>query len=127
MIVLDASALLAFLFREPGHQEVAAVLAESCISSINLAEVLARFARDGHDPASVLARLADTPIEVAPFLAEDAALSAALVPATTGVGLSLGDRACLALAAARGAPAYTADRTWLSLDLPLAVSIRSVR
>ncbi len=45
MIALDASALLAFLFREPGHEMVAQKLEESCISSVNLAEVLGRFAR----------------------------------------------------------------------------------
>ena len=53
MTVLDASALLAFLFREPGHQQVAAVIDDSCMSTVNLAEVLTRFTRDGHAAAAV--------------------------------------------------------------------------
>ncbi len=121
MIALDASALLAFLFREPGHDVVAAVLDESCISTVNLAEVLSRFACDGHDPREVWTQIAESPVELVPFLAEDAALAAALVPATRSLGLSLGDRACLALAATRKIPAYTADGAWLSLDTGIRV------
>lgn len=125
MIALDASALLAFLFREPGHRMVAAVLDASCISAVNLAEVLGRFARDGHDPGQALARIRRSRIECVPFLAEDAALAAALVPATRALRLSLGDRACLALAAARGIPAYTADRAWQ--DIALGITIEVIR
>ncbi len=125
MIALDASALLAFLFREPGHGAVAAALAESCISAVNLAEVLGRFARDGHDPEAVLGRIAATEIDIVPFDAADAAVVADLVPATLGRGLSLGDRACLALARARAIPALTADREWAALAL--GVDIRLVR
>ena len=46
MTVLDASALLAFLFRETGHEQVAAALDSACLSTVNLSEVLGRFARD---------------------------------------------------------------------------------
>ncbi len=49
MIALDASALLAFLFREDGHERVAAAIGASCLSTVNLTEVLGRFVRDGHD------------------------------------------------------------------------------
>lgn len=125
MIALDASALLALLFAEPGHAEVAAQLGRCCLSSVNLAEVLSRFARDGHDPRPVSAQLQAAGIEVVPFLPEHAALAAALVPVTQAAGLSLGDRACLALAMARGIPALTADRAWSVLDLP--VDIRLLR
>lgn len=123
MIVLDASALLAFLFGEPGHERVGPRLGDACISAVNLSEVLARFARDGHDVREVLERIQASPVETAPFLAEDAALAAALVPVTAPLGLSLGDRACLALAAARKAPAWTADRTWRSLDTAVEVEV----
>lgn len=123
MIALDASALLAFLFREPGHEMVAQKLEESCISSVNLAEVLGRFARDGHDPRMVFEHLRRSPLEMVPFLAEDAALVAALAPRTRTLGLSLGDRACLALAATRGIPALTADSAWLSLDVGVRVHL----
>lgn len=123
MIALDASALLALLYAEPGHERVAAVFEECCVSAVNLSEVIARFVRDGHDPRAVLQRLADSGLEIVPFLAEDAALTAGLSARTRGAGLSLGDRACLALALARDIPALTADRSWRDLDLPIQVRL----
>jgi len=123
VIVLDASALLTFLFGETGHERVASQLDRSCISAINLSEVIGRFARDGHDAREVLRRINQSSIKTVPFLAEDAALAAALVPATLPLGLSLGDRACLALAASRKAPAWTADRAWAPLDIGVAIEV----
>ena len=98
MIVLDASALLAFMFQEPGHDAVASVIDTSCISAVNVSEVIGRFTRDGHDHRMVFQHLERSPVEMVPFLPEDGALTAALVPATLHFGLVLGDRACLALA-----------------------------
>ena len=121
MIVVDASALLAFLFREKGQERVATILDDCCISAVNLSEVLGRFARDGHDVEDALKMLAASPIEIVPFGSDDAALAASLVPMTRPLGLSLGDRACLALAIRREATALTADRTWLRLDLPIEI------
>lgn len=123
MIALDASAALAFLFGEPGAEVVADRLDDSCMSTVNLAEVIGRFARDGHDPQDVLQRLVDSPIELVPFLAEDAALAAALIPTTRQLGLSLGDRACLALGMARRIPVWTADRAWLSIELGIQLEV----
>ncbi|TNF79191.1 MAG: PIN domain-containing protein, partial [Gammaproteobacteria bacterium] len=117
MIVLDASALLAFLFREEGSERVAEVLGESCMSAVNLSEVIGRFVRDGHSAVEVAERLKTSPIELVPFLSEDAAIAATLIPATSLHGLSLADRACLSLAVARNAPVITADRVWRRLDL----------
>ena len=121
MIALDASALLAFLFGEPGGDRVASVVDRACLSAVNLAEVLGRFARDGHDAHLVARRIAATPIEIVPFEAPDAALAAQLVPKTRALGLSLGDRACLALALVRGIPAMTADRDWLRLEIGVGI------
>lgn len=123
MIALDASALLALLFAEPGHEQVAAVIDDCCLSSVNLAEVASRFARDGHDPVAAVSQIADSGIEIVPFLADDAAMTAMLDPPTRRTGLSLGDRACLALALARGIPAMTADRAWALLDLDIEVQL----
>lgn len=116
MIALDASALLAFLFREPGHERVALALPDCCMSTVNLSEVLGRFVRDGRDASLVHRQLRASTIVWVPFGAEAAAITAALIPATRPLGLSLGDRACLALALASGAAALTADRAWLELD-----------
>ena len=123
MIVLDASALLAFLFREPGAALVASHLPESCMSAVNLAEVIGRFSRDGQDVQQVQVRLARLPIEIVAFTAEDAADSAALIPSTRAAGLSPGDRACLALAASRGLSPLTTDRAWTRLALPVGVQL----
>ena len=127
MIALDASALLAFLFREEGHERVAGAIGSSCLSTVNLAEVLGRFVRDGHDARPVLRRLGATSIEVVPFLSADATLAASLLPATRLHGLSLGDRACLALALARGIPALTADHIWAAAAPPIGVDVQLIR
>jgi ribonuclease VapC len=116
MIVLDASALLAFLFREEGHERVARILTDSCMSTVNLSEVLGRFERDGRDTVLVHRSLRASGISWIPFGREDAANAASLIPLTRHLGLSLGDRACLALARARKVAAITADRAWAELD-----------
>lgn len=123
MIALDASALLAFLFRENGQERVAGILGESCLSTVNLSEVLARFLRDGHDPSELPRRLTAAGVEIVPFQQDDAALAARLYAATRPLGLSLGDRACLALAMARGIPAMTADRAWGRLDVDIEIVV----
>ena len=121
MNVLDASALLAFLFRERGHRHVESVISECCIGSVNVSEVLGRFSRDGHDPHAAYLRIEASPVEVVPFTGEHAVLAAALVPQTDSLGLSMGDRACLALSISRNCPALTADRAWSALDLPIEI------
>lgn len=123
MIALDASALLAFLFGEEGGDRVAAVIEASSLSTVNLSEVLARFARDGHDPYLVARRIASTPIELVRFEPPDAALAAQLIGPTHLLGLSFGDRACLALALARGVPAMTADREWAKLEVGVPIEV----
>jgi PIN domain nuclease of toxin-antitoxin system len=128
MIALDASALLAFLFREPGHDLVARALPRCCMSTVNLAEVLGRFERDGHGAAPVHRGLRAGGIELVPFGEQDAALAAALVPLTRHLGLSLGDRACLALARSRGIAVVTADRVWREIDAEeLGVPVEVIR
>lgn len=121
MTVLDASALLAFLFREPGHEAVTTVIGDCCISSVNLSEVLGRFARDGHDAREVARRIVASGVEVIPFMESHASLAAALLPLRLAHGLSLGDRACLALAIDRGVQAMTADRAWDAVDVPVPI------
>ena len=115
MIVLDASALLAFLFRETGHEQVREALGDACISTVNLSETLGRFARDGHDPEPVAAGISKTGINVVDFTETQALICARLLPQTRELGLSLGDRACIALAIERGIGAMTADRLWMEL------------
>lgn len=125
MIALDASALLAYMFRERGHETVGAAIGHSCMSTVNLSEVLGRFVRDGHDAETVLTEIGNTAIELVPFTQDHARAAADLMPKTRPIGLSLGDRACLALARSRGIPALTADRAWLGPGLD--IEIRTIR
>jgi PIN domain nuclease of toxin-antitoxin system len=116
--VLDASALLAHLRDEPGADVVAEAIASGAvISTVNLAEVFSRVADRGGDPAKLAAELTqsgllDGAITVEPFTAADAIETGRLRPLTRDAGLSLGDRACLALARRLDAPALTADTDW---------------
>lgn len=123
MMVLDASALLAFMFQEPGHELVAQHVADCCLSTVNLSEVIGRFVRDGHEAQAVLNKLLSTPIEVVPFSAQQAGLAALLLPLGQPLGLSLADRACLALAMSRRLPVLTADTVWQSLDLSIEIQL----
>ena len=123
MIVLDSSALLAMLFFEPGSERVAELVPQSCMSTVNLAEVLGRLARDGRALDEVLERLDQMGIAWIDFDRELAAGAAALLLPTAPWGLSLGDRACLALARLRNLPAVTADRAWAQLDLGIGIEV----
>jgi PIN domain nuclease of toxin-antitoxin system len=122
-VVLDASALLALLNDEPGAEEVETALAESIVSAVNLSEVAAILADIGMPPREVRAILGGFDLPIAPFDDELALLAAELRPATRALGLSLGDRACLALAKSRRLAALTADRAWSRLKLGVAVRV----
>jgi ribonuclease VapC len=121
--VLDSSALLAMLFFEPGCERVAEIVPQSCMSTVNLAEVLGRLARDGRALNGVLDQIEQMGIDVIAFDREMAIGAAALLLPTAPWGLSLGDRACLALARLRNLPTVTADRAWANLDLEIAIEV----
>ena len=123
MIVLDASALLAFLFKESGHAKVAAQIGWSCLSTVNLAEVVGKFVQRGHSAQVVLTELRASTVEIVPFRTADALVAASLLPRTKPLGLSLADRACLALAITRGIPVLTADQAWTKLGIGVNVEV----
>jgi len=108
VIVLDSSALLAYLGGEPGGERVGEAIEAGCLSTVNPAEALTVHARRGKNPADFLSLIHRTGIEIVPYTDDLALRTAALEPITRPFGLSLGGRACLALALARG---VTADRT----------------
>ena len=125
--VLDASALMCLVNGEPGAERVAAVLPRAVISAVNLAEVGAKLNELGADAQTARALLAQLHLTVV-SLDEAAAFAAgALRTATRSHGLSLGDRACLALATQRGATALTADRAWMQVGEVVGVSVELVR
>jgi PIN domain nuclease of toxin-antitoxin system len=122
--VLDASALLAFLQDEPGGQTVEELLGTSAISSVNWSEVIQKALEKKTPVESLREELESLGLEIMPFTAELAEKTAYLRAETRPFGLSLGDRACLALADDLGRPAVTTDRIWR--DLTLRVEVRVV-
>jgi ribonuclease VapC len=126
--VLDASALLAFMREETGADRVEAMIGHGAlVSAVNWAEVLARIVVSGGDPHEIVAMAlpagAATRLELIPFDAAQARETARMMPYTRGLGLSLADRAALALAATRRLRVLTADRAWRSLRLPIKIEV----
>ena len=122
-LVLDSSALLAFLHREPGAEVVAEGLDRAVISAVNLAEVAAKLAERGASLSHIRRVVSALKVGVIDF---DNALSygvAALRTSTKEAGLSLGDRACLATAQSLGAAALTTDRSWTRVDVGVEIQV----
>lgn len=117
MAVLDASALLAFLHREPGAEVVRSVLPRAVMSAVNLSEVASKLIDRGMPVARTKAVLERLPIPTYPF-DDRAALGTAALRSVLPKDVSLGDRACLALAAHLSGQAVTADAAWSRLSLP---------
>lgn len=123
-IVLDASALLASLLCEPGYEKVDAYLdMHPAISAVNFSEVSAKFQERGKPSQEVATLLNDLKLPVLPFTEEDAHAAGALRPLTRPLGLSFGDRACLALAKKLKLPALTAEARWAEIDTGVEVMV----
>jgi PIN domain nuclease of toxin-antitoxin system len=119
--VLDASALIAYLDDEPGSKRVEELVDDAVMSAVNWSEAYGKLRARGVDAESVTAAVRATGFAIHPFDAADAVAAGELLPRTVRAGLSLADRACLALAQRLGAPAITADRAWLELDLDVEI------
>ena len=124
--VLDASALLALLQQEPGAETVETLLEEAVISSVNWSEVVQKSLDRGVELDNLREDLKALGLSIAPFDVEDAEIAAALRRGTAELGLSLADRACLALASRLSIPALTTDSAWAELQLE-AVFVRLIR
>ncbi|HOB67520.1 type II toxin-antitoxin system VapC family toxin [Ottowia sp.] len=125
LYVLDASALLAVMQSEPGAEVVDALLEDQeCVaSSVNIAEVGTKLVDKGLPPEQFSRVLKQIDVQPIDFDAEQATACAALRAVTREYGLSLGDRACLALARGMQGVAVTADRAWGDLDAA-AIGVR---
>lgn len=124
-VVLDASALLAYLQDESGTERVRAVIGQSVMSTVNWAEVIGKARDRGVDTQGLREDLSSLGLSLEPLSPTQAELAGHLKGMTSRQGLSLGDRACLALGSDRGEAVYTADRAWLRLDF--GVKVEAIR
>ena len=120
-IIADASAVLALLKQEPFGRFDHRRLFQAIISAVNLSEVLERLCSGGLSESEADEAVATLNLRVQHFDEPQARLAAYLRPRTRGAGLSLGDRACLALGNSLRCPVVTADRAWASLDVGVEV------
>ena len=121
--IADASAILALLKQEPLGKLDPRRLFRATISAVNLSEVLERLCSGGLSESEADAAVAELSLRVADFDAPQARIVARLRVTTRHAGLSLGDRACLALGLQLGRPVITADRAWATLDVGVEVVV----
>ena len=124
-VVIDASAVLAVLNGELGTGSTGDIPVGGLISATNFSEVLSKLVDVGLGDEAAVSAFNALMLTVVPVDAAQAQYAGLLRRQTRKYGLSLGDRACLALAAAREFPAATADRAWAKLDL--GIEIRVIR
>ena len=120
-VVLDASAILALLNKETGSEEVLKFIGKAAMSTVNLSEVIAKLA--GIPKEDIRQIISHLNLEVIDFNQEQALKSGILRPITKSIGLSFGDRACLALGIILNQPVLTTDRLWGSINVGVEVRL----
>jgi ribonuclease VapC len=124
--VLDTSALLALLNDEPGAEKLPPepeLMSHAAMSTVNLAEAQGKLVSNGITPDEAWDAVTAPVRDIFVLDEKQARLVGALVPQTRMFGLSLGDRACLALGITLKAPVYTADRQWAKLNLGIPIEV----
>ncbi len=121
--VLDASALLALLQQEQGANSVVTVLQEAAVSAVNWSEVIQKSLAYGIDTDQMQDEFEALGVDFIPFTISQAEAAAQLWEQTKILGLSLGDRACLALAMEQQAIAITADKVWAQLNIGISIQV----
>ena len=116
-VVLDASALIAYIKREPGAENLIELLPHSIISSVNYAEVTTVLSKLGMTANIIEMTLKNMVGEVIAYDQSQALITGILQVDTQAKGLSLGDRACIALGVIMNIPIYTADKIWAKLEI----------
>ena len=122
-VVLDSSALLCLLNGETGAARFVLALPSAVIGAVNLAEVVTKLRERGLSMEEVDEALGGLHLDVHPLSSAQANATGHLRPATRAQGLSLGDRACLAVAAELGAMVLTADQAWADVDAGVDVEL----
>jgi PIN domain nuclease of toxin-antitoxin system len=121
--VLDASAVLTLIQDEPGGQRVRSVVRQAVLSSVNLTEVVTKLTARGVPVNEIGEILQGIELFVHAHDEELAVDAGAMHAITRRHGLSLGDRACLALAQRLAATALTTDRAWSRVDVGVAIEV----
>ena len=122
-VVLDASALLAYLREEPGADLVDGLLVDARMASVNWAEVVQKSLSTGVNVDGMLEDLQTLGMRIEPFLPVDGERAGRLWPLTRRQGLSLGDRVCLSLGLRLGLTVVTCDRAWAQLPIELEIQL----
>jgi len=123
LCVLDASALLAVLHQEAGADQVVPLLDRAAMSAVNWSETVQKAASRGVATQGLRSEVEDLGVTIVPFDSRQAEEAATLWPRTASAGLSLGDRACLALAHREAVPAVTADRAWCTVSVDVKIHV----
>jgi len=121
--VVDSSVVLAFLLGELTSTEAEPWLTGASISTVNLSEIVAKLTDRGMSAEDIADTVADLNLEVRPFDQAQAERAGLLRSRTKEAGLSLGDRACLALAIDIGGGVATADKAWAKLDIGIQIEL----
>ena len=121
--VLDSSAVLALLQNEAGSETVSQLICGALVSAVNLTEVHSKLIGKGIPAPLSWKKIASLQCDVCSYTGEQARIAAELIEVAKPFGLSLGDRACVALAIDRKATVYTTDRIWKNLALGIKVEV----
>lgn len=121
--VIDASVAIAALLNEPGSETANRAIAGSVISAVNYSEIIALLVRRGLSDEGAILAADSLGLTVIPFTGAEAVTAGILIRETQTRGLSLGDRACLALALSTSSRAVTADRAWAGLELGVDIEV----
>jgi PIN domain nuclease of toxin-antitoxin system len=123
-VVFDASAILALLLEEPGAEKLTEEIRINAVAStVNLAEVQSKLVKRGVPPERAWVNTLSAITESEPFTSRQAHIAGSLIAQTEEYGLSLGDRSCLALAIALGAPVYTTEQVWRNLKVGVPIHV----
>jgi ribonuclease VapC len=121
--VLDSSAMLAVLQLEPGGDVVADAIENAVMSAVNVSEVVGALSRKGMPVSEAVRAMRIFQLQIEPFDEFAGYAAAALLKPTSPYGLSLGDRACLALGQRLSFPIMTGDKVWAKLDLGIELKM----
>lgn len=122
-VVLDSSAVMALMFGEPGQERVLETLPGALLSAVNLAEIISKLTIRGVNAEATENAVRRLGVEVADFTATHARIVGHLRPLTKSAGLSLGDRACIALGVSQQAEILTTDRAWATVQIPATITL----